>query len=166
MKTSLKSKIGLGTIVLGIISPVFSLIVPFLGLSKGMTATIITLFVVGVPEVCLLIGGLLAGKEGIQLVKGKIKKMMGLPPGKYPATPFQYKIGIVCILVWFAVTVVSGYIPNIFEVPFIKENLLYFSIGTDIILLLGIVAFGGNQMMKKLGDVFRWQPWVLPENKK
>ncbi|NME67868.1 transporter suffix domain-containing protein [Flammeovirga aprica] len=166
MKTSLKSKIGLGIIVLGVIFPVFSVIVPFLGLSKGMTATIITLMVVGAPEVCLLVGGILAGKEGVDLVKGKIKKMLGLPAEEYPATSTQYKIGVGCIIAWFIITVASGYLPNIFEDPFVKDNLLYLSIGTDILLILGVFAFGGNQMITKLGEAFRWQPWVLPEKEK
>ncbi|WP_044211142.1 transporter suffix domain-containing protein [Flammeovirga sp. OC4] len=165
MNTSIKSKIGLGIIVLGVICPVFGLIVPFLGLSKAVTATLITFFVVGGPEIFLLIGGLLAGKEGVQIVKKKIKRIFGLPEEDYPATSSQYRIGVICMIAWFFITVVPGYFPRLFEMPFIRDNLLYLSIGTDLLLILGVFVFGGHQMMTKIGDILRWQSWVLPEKK-
>ncbi|WP_281613370.1 transporter suffix domain-containing protein [Flammeovirga sp. SubArs3] len=165
MKTSLKSKIGLGFIILGFICPVFGLIVPLLGFSSTVTAALVTFFLVGGPEILFVLGGILAGKEGIQLVKGKVKKLFGLPEENYPATSAQYKLGVVCIVIWFILLVIPGYIPNLFEMPFIRENLLYLSIGTDIMFIVGVFVLGGNQMITKIGDVIKWQPWQLPLKK-
>ena len=164
-KLPLRSKIGITFVVLGFISPLFGLIVPFLGLSKALTATIVTLFVVGGPEVFLVLGGLLAGKEGVVLVKNKIKRMLGLPEGRYAATKTQYNIGLFLIVLWFLGSVVSGYIPGFFDLPFIDENILWISIGADVLFIIAIFGFGGHQMITKIAAVFKWEAWELPPEK-
>ena len=165
MKTSLKSKIGIVFVILGFISPVFGLVVPLLGFNTTITATLVTFFLVGGPEIFLLIGGILAGKEGVQLVKGKVKKLFGLPEEDYAATSTQYRIGVVCILLWLFLVIFPGYIPHIFEMPLVRDNLFYLSIGTDLLLILGVFVFGGHQMITKLSEVVRWQPWKLGSNR-
>ncbi|OHX66771.1 transporter suffix domain-containing protein [Flammeovirga pacifica] len=165
MKTSLKSKIGITFVVLGFISPVFGLIVPFLGFNTTITTSLITFFLVGGPEVFLLLGSFLAGKEGVKLVKGKVKKLFGLPEEDYAANSSQYRIGVICILLWLFLIIFPGYVPHFFEMPLVRENLFYLSIGTDLLLILGVFVFGGNQMVTKISEIVRWEPWKLPEKK-
>lgn len=162
-KSSLKSKIGIFLIILGFVSPLFGLLVPFLGLDTTTTTTLVAAFMVGGPELFMILGGLLAGKEGILLVKNKFKRMLGLPEGKYPATKSQYTVGVVLLLLWFLVTILSGYIPGFFEVPLIRDNLLWFSIGADVIFLIALFGFGGHQMITKFSKLLKWEPWELPE---
>ncbi|MCT4623843.1 MAG: transporter suffix domain-containing protein [Schleiferiaceae bacterium] len=164
-KTTLKTRIGLVLIVLGFISPLFGLLVPLFNLSPTLTATIVTALVVGGPEIFLIAGAALAGKEGVVLVKNRIKRMLGLPEGRYPATKSQYNTGLVLILVWFILSIAVGYIPGFFNVPFIEDNLLWISLGFDILFIVAIFGFGGHQLITKLGKVFTWEPWELPPEK-
>ena len=74
-KTSTRGKIGLYLIGLGFISPAFALIVPLLGLSSNSSTWLITFFLVGAPEIFLILGAMLAGKEGVRIVKGKFMEL-------------------------------------------------------------------------------------------
>jgi len=140
--TSLKSKIGIGLVIVGFICPLFGIIVPFLGFSNTVTTALVTFFVVGGPELFLLMGGVLAGKEGVLLVTNRLKKMLGLPEGKYPAGRTQYNIGIVLLLLWFVLAVFPNYILELLPIPFVDENLLWISLGADVLLVLSIFGFG------------------------
>ncbi len=164
-KSSLKSKIGIGLVILGFICPVFGLVVPFLGFEGTTTTALVAFFMVGGPEIFLILGGLLAGKEGILLVKNRIKRMFGLPEGKYPATRSQYTVGLVLLVIWFLLAIIPGYIPGFVDIPFIEENLLWLSIGADLIFLIAIFGFGGHQMISKIAKLFTWEPCELPPEK-
>lgn len=56
---SLKYKIGM-FFILGIISPLIGLLVPLLELPAETTTTIVALFMIGGPEVFIVLGGALA----------------------------------------------------------------------------------------------------------
>lgn len=161
--SSLRSKIGIFIIALGFISPLFGLIIPFLGLNKTTTAALVTAFMVGGPEILIVLGGVLAGKDGVLLVKNRVKRLFGLPEGKYPATRSQYTFGVTLLLLWFAVTVFSGYIPGFYELPFVRENILWLCIGADVVFLIAIFGFGGHQMITKFSRLLKWEPWELPD---
>lgn len=163
--TSLKSKIGIGLVITGFICPLFGFIVPFLGFSTAITSALVTFFIVGGPELFLLLGGILAGKEGVLLVTNKFKKMLGLPEGKYPAGRIQYNIGIVLFLLWFALAIFPNYILELFPISFVEENLLWISLGADVLLVFSIFGFGGHQMISKIASVFKWEEWTLPPPK-
>ncbi|MGI9531262.1 transporter suffix domain-containing protein, partial [Lutimonas sp.] len=163
--TSLKSKIGIGLVIIGFICPLFGFIVPFLGFSTAITTALVTFFLVGGPEIFLLLGGVLAGKEGVLLVTNKLKKMLGLPEGTYPASKTQYNIGVALLILWFILAVFPTYILELFPTPFIDDNLLWFALGADVLLVLAIFGFGGHQMVTKISSVFKWKQWILPPSK-
>lgn len=162
-RTSLKSRIGIFLVVLGFISPIFGLIVPFLGLDNTTTTSLVAFFLIGGPEIFLILGGVLAGKEGVLLVKNRVKRMLGLPEGKYPSTKSQYTIGVVLLCLWIIAATVPSYVPGFFDIPFIEENLLWLSIGADVVLLIAIFGFGGHQMISKFSSLLKWEPWELPK---
>lgn len=164
-QTSLKSRIGLGLIVLGFISPVFGLIVPLFNLPSAVATGLIAFFLVGAPEIFLIAGAALAGKEGLLLVKNRIKRMLGLPEGTYAATKGQYTLAKVLLLLWLVTVILPYYAPSLVSIPFIADNLIYFSAGGDILLIVTIFFIGGNQMVTKIGNLFTWEPWQLPEKK-
>ena len=165
MKNDFKRKIGIGLVVIGFICPIIGLGIPFLGLNSKTTAALVTFFMVGGPEIFLVLGGLLAGKEGVLLVTNRIKRFLGLPEGRYPAGRTQYNIGVVLIIFWFLLAILPGYVPGVFEIQFVKENLLWLSIGADLMFILAIFGFGGNQMISKLLSVVKWEEWKLPPKK-
>ena len=164
-KASLKSRIGLGLIVLGFISPIFGLIVPLFNLPTAVATGLIAFFLVGAPEIFLISGAALAGKEGLLLVKNRIKRMLGLPEGTYAATKKQYALAKFLLLLWLVTVILPYYVPSLIEAPFIADNLIYLSAGGDILLIVTIFFIGGNQMVTKIGNLFTWEPWQLPEKK-
>jgi hypothetical protein len=164
-KPSLKSRIGIFLIVLGFIFPVFGLLVPLLGLSVAVTTTLVAFFMVGGPEIFLVAGAALAGKEGILLVQNKIKRMMGLPEGRYPAPKSQYYLAVGLMVIWLLSMPLPFYMPPIAE--FIEQQAFewyYFVIG-DIVFLIAFLLIGGDQLVTKLAKVFTWEPWELPPEK-
>ena len=72
---SLKSKYGIGLAITGMIFPVFALAVPLFNYDAVTSAALVTFCLVGGPEIFLIAGGLLAGKEGVLLVKNGFKQV-------------------------------------------------------------------------------------------
>jgi len=68
----LKYKIGMGFIFLGIFSPLISFAVPLLDLSTGTTTALVTFFMVGAPEIFLIAGAALAGKQAFESIKKEL----------------------------------------------------------------------------------------------
>ncbi len=71
-KKDMKYKMGIGFIILGIISPLFGLAVPLLNLSTATTTALVTFFMVGVPEIFLIAGAALAGKQAIESIRKEL----------------------------------------------------------------------------------------------
>jgi len=157
-----KNKFGLSLIVLSQIAPAFSLIIPFLGFPKNIEYTLIALCFVGGKHIILLAGIGISGKKGLLFVKHKFMSFLGIPKGRYAATETQYNIGLIFIILWLLITIISGYIPEVMNVPFIKSYHLYIIITSDILLIVAIFFLGGNQMITKISSLFKWEPWQLP----
>ncbi|MGD9328670.1 MAG: hypothetical protein PVH48_06850 [Cyclobacteriaceae bacterium] len=165
VKASLRSKIGIFLIVFGFIFPVFGLLVPLLGLSTGMTTTLVAFFMVGGPEIFMIAGAALAGKEGIVLVKNRIKKMLGLPEGRYPAPRSQYYLAVGMMVFWIISLIVPYYIPGIEKMLYLDTFEWYYFVIGDVIFVIAFLFIGGDQLVTKLGKVFTWEPWELPPEK-
>ena len=162
MASNLKSKIGFSLIVLSQVAPIFSIVVPFLGLNDKMENIIITLLFVGGKHVILLLGIAFVGKKGFFLVKQKIMSILGLSESKRAANKLQYNMALTIIFLWFLTVEVSGYFPKLIQIDFIKENYLWIVLAEDLLFLLAIFVLGGNQMITKIGRLFKWEPWELP----
>jgi len=77
-KKDLKYKIGMGFIFLGIFSPLISFAVPLLDLSTGTTTALVTFFMVGAPEIFLIAGAALAGKQAFESIKKEFFQYKGI----------------------------------------------------------------------------------------
>jgi hypothetical protein len=162
MKPDTKSKLGLGLILFGFFLPLGALAVPLLGLSDAISAGLIGFLLLGAPEIFMFFGAALAGKEGLHLAKEKIKKLFGLPPGRYPAGKRQYNLGLGIILLWFLLTLMATYIPGIFDIPIITNHVFLISLIVDGLFLFAIFGLGGDQMTQKIKNLFSWEEWTLP----
>jgi hypothetical protein len=145
-KTSLRCKIGIGFIVLGIIFPIFGFIVPFLGFSASVSTAIIGFFIIGGPEVCLIVGVAIAGKEAVDLVKKRLFR---------PAGKTRYRIGLVLL----CVSILSNWILAYAEVTqFISlplDTQLYVMGGLDIVAIASLIILG-PEFFDKLKKLFIW----------
>jgi hypothetical protein len=164
-KPSTRSRIGIFLIILGFIFPVFGLLVPLLGLSTALTTTLVAFFMVGGPEIFMIAGAALAGKEGIVLVKNKIKRILGLPEGRYPAPKSQYYLGVGMMVFWIISLIIPYYIPRIEEMLYLDTFEWYYFVLGDVLFVIAFLFIGGDQLVTKLGRVFTWEPWELPPEK-
>ncbi len=159
----MKTKIGLFLIVLGFICPLFGLLVPLFGFSTTVTTTLVAFFVVGGPEIFLVLGAALAGKEGIIIVKNRIKRLLGLPEGKYYATNSQYNLALILMVIWLISLTLPYYVPAIEQMlEESKWEWYYFVIG-DVVFVLAFVFIGGDQLITKFANLFTWEPWKTDE---
>lgn len=164
-KPTLRSRIGVFLIVLSFMCPVFGLIIPLFNLSATATTTLVAFFMVGGPEIFLIAGGALAGKEGIDLVKNKIKRLFGLPEGRYSAPRSQYNLALAIMILWFVSLFLPFYIPSVDSwIHSLTVKWYYFVIG-DVVFVLAFLFLGGDQLITKLGKLMTWEPWELPPPK-
>jgi hypothetical protein len=70
---SLRYKLGVLCIILSFVSPAFALVIPFLGFSTETIVTLSTIFLIGLPEVFLILGAVLAGKKIANILIEKVK---------------------------------------------------------------------------------------------
>ncbi|AZQ64327.1 hypothetical protein EI427_19550 [Flammeovirga pectinis] len=155
-KASIKSKIGLALISCAVLMPVLGLLIPFLGLNKIVTGALVGLFLVGGPEIFIVLGVTLAGKEGITIVKNFIKKVFGLPQGNYPATNKQYRLGLIILIISIGVQFIISYLSVVITIKY----LLYFTIGADVLFIVGVFICG-EQFVTKLKKLCQWESWQL-----
>ncbi|MEJ2594904.1 MAG: hypothetical protein P8100_07205 [bacterium] len=134
----------LGGIVFGtgFFSPLLIPLVIASSLSEGIKALLSGLLALGIPELFMIIAAAILGKPGFSYLKQKIYGwfMKFSPPDMVSLT--RYRMG----LLFFSLPLLSGFfIPYLLNiVPFLKENLLYFLIAGDIMLLFSLLILGGD----------------------
>ncbi|KXX71319.1 hypothetical protein AVL50_06845 [Flammeovirga sp. SJP92] len=120
---------------------------------------------VGGPEVFLVIGTALAGKQGITLVQNKLKRMLGLPEGRYPATKRQYNLALFIMFMWLISLTVPLYIPGFMELLHLDQLMWYYYLIIDLLFIVAFVFLGGHQFTTKFARLITWEEWELPEKK-
>ena len=144
---SLKYKIGMTLIILSIISPVFSILVPFLSLPAAVTTTLVALFMVGAPEVFLIAGGALAGKEALATIKSKLFR---------PAGKIRYQVGMVFFACGVLTNWVTIYLELLDVIHLDQETLLVMTGSFDLVTIAGILLMG-VEFFQKLKRLFIWE---------
>lgn len=152
-------------LILMIISPGIALLVPYLGFSEALTMTLQGFFLVGGPEVFMIAGVALAGKEGLETVKNTIKKLFGLPAGDYIAPKSQYNFGLTLIIIGLVIPILVAYLPQLIENCILGTYELYFNLAGDVLLILGVFV-AGQQFIAKLKKLITWEKWELEVKKK
>lgn len=132
-KKGIRYKAGITLIVLGMISPLFSFFVPFFDLPTAVASTVVALLMVGGPEVFLIAGGLLAGKEALESVKSKLFQ---------PAGKIRYTLGMVLFASALLTNWVLVYLALTDVVQMDQQNLLIIIGGIDIVTISSILLMG------------------------
>ena len=143
---SLRFKLGIAFIIFGLIMPLFSLLVPFLGLPGAISACVIGFLIVGGPELCLFIGAILAGKEAVTLIKGKIFR---------PAGKIRYMVGLTVFVVCFLFNWVLAYLEASGIISLNTHNWLFIMAGGDITAFMGVFVMG-PEFFTKIKSIFSW----------
>lgn len=132
-------------IVLGIISPLIGLTIPLLALPAA-TTTVVALFMIGGPEVFLVLGAALAGKEALTNIKSKLFA---------PAGRVRYQIGIVLVVAGVIGNWVIAYLELAELITWNIETLLIVIAVIDLVTIAGALL-AGTEFFHKLWRLFRW----------
>lgn len=146
-------KLIIGTIifVLGFISPVFIPWVLSTSWPDGLKAVLSGLLAFGIPEIFMIFAAAVMGKEGFNYVMrglGRFLKPLA-PPDEVSKT--RYTIGLFMFFVPIALGWIAPYFSS--HIPLWEGNELYYNIGGDIFIFIGLFVLGGN-FWDKLRSLF------------
>jgi len=158
MQSKLKKtlyKIGLFFIILAFISPLIALIVPFFNFNKTFSSVLIGFFLIGGPELFLILGGLLAGKKVIENIKNKVKGLFSVPFFKNPAPKWRFDLGIAMIIFGMLANWILAYLFMTETINILPNEQLWIAASLDVLTFLGIFI-AGPEFWNKLKKLFIW----------
>ncbi|MDF1683206.1 MAG: transporter suffix domain-containing protein [Legionellaceae bacterium] len=152
----LKYRLGVVCIILSFVSPVIGLIIPFFNLPIEIKATLATVLLVGLPEVFLLIGAALAGKQATQALAAKVRACFGKTKPPAHIGRFRYHLGLILFFGGMLLNWVLAYAGPAF-IQDIGVN--YYWVTTFIIDLVTIAGFfvAGAPFWEKIKKLFVWE---------
>lgn len=145
---------GGAVIVVGFISPLLIPLVATTNWSLGLKSVLSGLLALGIPEVFMIIGVAILGKEGYQFLKDKLFGFLRqfAPPDFVSLT--RYRIGLVMfllpLLLGWAVPYLTYYVTGIHELP------LWSYIIGDVVFITSFFVLGGN-FWDKLSGLFKYE---------
>ena len=158
MQSKLKKilyKIGLFFIILAFISPLIALIIPFFNFDKTFSSVLIGFFLIGGPELFLILGGLLAGKKVIDNIKNKVKGLFSIAFFKKPAPQWRFNLGIAMIISGMLAIWILAYLFMTETISIMPNKQLWIAASLDALTFLGIFA-AGPEFWNKLRKLFIW----------
>lgn len=149
-----KTRLTIGgfVIVVGFLCP---LLIPFVtstGWSIGFKSAVSGLLALGIPEVFMLIGVAILGKDGYQFLKDKLFGFLKqfAPPDFVSLT--RHRIGLVMFCLPLLIGWIGPYLAHVF--PNIKELPLWSYIVGDVTFFASFMVLGGN-FWDKLSGLFK-----------
>lgn len=144
--------VGGAVIVVGFLSP---LLIPFVAStswSMGLKSAVSGLLALGIPEVFMIIGVAILGKDGYQFLKDKLFGFLKqfAPPDFVSLT--RHRIGLVMFCLPLLTGWIGPYLAHVF--PDIKELPLWSYIVGDVIFFASFMVLGGN-FWDKLSGLFK-----------
>ena len=143
--------VGGTVIVMGFLSPLLIPLVASTNLSIGLKSAFSGLLALGIPEVFMIIGVAILGKDGYQFLKNKLFGVLKqfAPPDEVSLT--RYRIGLVmlCLPLFFAWAhpFVSQLLPSLKILP------IWCYVVGDVTLIASFFVLGGN-FWDKLRSLF------------
>ncbi len=155
-RRGVRYRLGLVCIGLGIISPVFALFVPWLGLSKGAAAAVVAGLLVGGPELFLILGAALAGKEAVEAIKGWFKALLRQTAPSRPVSRARYQLGLFLFVGAGATNWLLAYVTQAVDLGLAASTILSLMVILDVITVGSFLILGG-QFWQKLERLFTWE---------
>ncbi len=139
-----KARLVVGAIVFitGFLAPLLIPLVTRSELSVAWKTTLSGLLMAGIPELFMIITVGILGKEGYQLLKGKVLSFLKKhgPPQKVSRT--RYKAGLVMFTIPLLLALLFPYLKHHFHALEAVES--YVHIGGDVLLFLSLFVLGGE----------------------
>jgi hypothetical protein len=152
----MKYKLGLFFIILSLVSPVIALLLPFLNLSTEVTATLVAIFFIGLPEVFLLIGAALSGKEAAYALANQARVWLRLNKPPQPVSRFRYHLGLVLFFGGMSLNWIMAYTSPNFIKHLGGQTYLITTFVIDMITISGFFVAGGL-FWEKIKNLFVWE---------
>lgn len=146
-KKDMKYKVGMGFIVLGIFSPLIGFAVPLLDLPSGTTTALVTFFMVGGPEIFLIAGAALAGKQAIETIKKEFFQFAGKT---------RYQFGLILFVTTVLVNWGFVYINLLEDYAFNINTRLIVTLCIDVTTIISIFIMG-PEFFEKLKRLATWE---------
>ena len=134
--------IGGAVIVVGFLSPLLIPLVASTNWSIGLKSAVSGLLALGIPEVLMIIGIAIVGKDGYQFLKEKLFAFLKrfAPPDF--VSPVRYRIGLIMfglpIVIGWAGPYLFHFIPGLHDLPFWSYTI------SDFIFIASFMVLGGN----------------------
>jgi len=151
---SWRCRIGLFIILCGdVILPAFCLVLPFLDLPTSVKVGLATVLLVGGPEVMMLVGVALAGKEGYAVFKAVLQKIWTRVRPPQRVSPARYRFGVIIFIASGLPMWLLAYLRAVTALPLDNREVLWILIGSDIVFLISFFIAGG-EFWEKLKGLF------------
>lgn len=155
---SWRCRIGLFIILFGdVILPAFCLVLPFIDLPTSLKVGLATVLLVGGPEVMMLVGVALAGKEGYAVFKAVLQKIWKSVKPPQRVSPARYRLGVVIFIASGLPMWLLAYLRAVTTLPFDNQVILWILIASDFAFLISFFIAGG-EFWEKLKRLFTPDP--------
>jgi len=161
-KRPLRVKIGIGILIVSVFSPLLALLIPFFELPAGMSAIVVGFVAVGLPEILLLIGVALAGKEVWFAILNKLRKIAKRVLKPKPIGKFRYDFGLGMFVLSLFIPFFTAYANYLFLWRLSGHAIFYLNIVSDVLLIASFFVMG-MQFLDKLRLLFIWEKNYTPE---
>lgn len=143
-------KLGLGFFILAWIMPGFALIVPWLGLSKAWAASLMGFFILGGPEIALVLAAVFIGQDGVVYFTNRAWNLLKRPDGKV-----RYYLSVALMVVlqigpWTGYGYFGKWLPQDFA---LQVKIL----AASDLLTLGFFVLAGPEFWGKFVSLFVWE---------
>ncbi len=148
-----KITVGFIVMAIGFLSPLLIPLVLGSTWSLATKTTISGLLAFGVPELLMLLAIAIMGKEGYELIKGKVRKYLKriAPPDTVSRTRYHFGLFLFCmpLLIGLLQPYITHFIPSLDQIP------LWVHIILDMTLIIGIFVLGGD-FWDKFSGLFKY----------
>ena len=134
--------LGISLLVLGLIMPLFGLLVLRTEWSAGLKATIVGLLTAGGPEIVAILAAAVLGKKNFEIIKSRIFLALKTLRPTARVGKVRYTIGLIMFLLPIIPTYVMAYVPQ--WLPDTSPARLYVNIGADCVFVTSLFVLGGD----------------------
>ena len=136
-------RVGMGLVVVGFLSPLGALLLPFTDLSTAVKATLGGALLAGIPEVFTLAAVAVLGKPGFAYVKSRIMALLRRYGPPKEVGPIRYYIGLTLWLIPAVYSWVLMYAPPEM-VPGFPAYRVHMGLTIDFVFVLSFFVLGGD----------------------
>lgn len=146
---------GMTCMVLALVLPLFGFLVPMLDLPILFSATIIGILTVGGPEIMVMLGAILLGKQTAYYYKEKFLALFKKKPGRPKrVSKGRYYFGLTLFFGSVLPLYLYGFFPAVMPVD---EELRYvILVSADLVFVLSFFILGG-EFWEKIKNLFIWE---------